>query len=122
MSAEEPDLLLALAVSGASRLIAQGEFTEPPSSVAAKRDWCLGGDPVLAWLDSDAVLTRQGPEHVVRTNVAYRSFAYWAEQNCFDRYGLPRINKFTQRIRGVQPDPYVRRSDGPVFQGMIVLP
>ena len=49
---EEPDLLLAFAVNGASRLIANGGFTELPSSRRALRDWIGLADPVLAWLEA----------------------------------------------------------------------
>ena len=75
---EESDLLLDWAVRGASRVIARQAFTEPSSSAEALRDWMLSSDPVLGWLDSEAVRFAMtvGPE--VRTKIAYSYFRQWA--------------------------------------------
>ena len=48
---EEPDLLLAWAVTGAARLIQNRDFGIPASCKATLSDWLYGSDPVLAWLD-----------------------------------------------------------------------
>lgn len=47
---EDPHLLLAWAVEGASRLIRNKVFSLPASSRRAMNDWLYGADPVLAWL------------------------------------------------------------------------
>ena len=51
IAGEEPDLLLAWAVTGAARLIKNRDFGIPASCKAALTDWLYGSDPVLAWLD-----------------------------------------------------------------------
>ncbi|MBL8658846.1 MAG: hypothetical protein JNM75_03715 [Rhodospirillales bacterium] len=119
---EEPDLLLAWAVRGAARLIQFRDFSIPASSKAALNDWLYGADSVLAWL-AECVETRPivDDEPKVRTSYAHRQFRAWAEATGFKRDTLPAINVFVQRIKanaaGIE---YRRRSDGPVFLGMVV--
>ena len=50
IASDEADHLLTWAVTGATRLIRQRNFTTPPSSKVALVDWILGAVPVLAWL------------------------------------------------------------------------
>ena len=52
VAAEETDLLLAFAVSGASRLLRQKAFTEPPSSQKELHEWFTSGDPVAAFVQA----------------------------------------------------------------------
>lgn len=119
---EEPDLLLAWAVRGAARLIQYRDFSIPASSKAALNDWLYGADPVLAWL-AECVETRPivDDEPKARTSYAHQQFRAWAEVAGFKRDTLPAINAFVQRIKanaaGIE---YRRRSDGPVFLGMVV--
>ena len=53
---EEPDLALDFFVQGARRLIRQNRFSEPPSSLQTEREWLIGTDPVLAWLEEEVVV------------------------------------------------------------------
>jgi putative DNA primase/helicase len=94
---EEPDLVLALAVSGAKRLLQQGSFTEPQSSKAALREWIYGADPVLAWLDQATVLASSAK---IRTMDAYTAFKKWAVAEGYRENSLPEINNFSTRIQG----------------------
>ena len=52
IAAEEPDLLLAWAVEGASRLIRQRNFAIPQSCHEELLEWVLSEDPVAAWVDA----------------------------------------------------------------------
>ena len=119
---EEPDLLLAWAVRGAARLIQYRDFSIPASSKAALNDWLYGADSVLAWL-AECTETRPivDDKPKVRTSYAHQQFRAWAEAAGFKRDTLPAINAFVQRIKanaaGIE---YRRRSDGPVFLGMVV--
>ncbi len=119
---EEPDLLLAWAVAGASRLIRQRLFTLPPSSKTAINDWLFGADPVLAWL-SEKVDIRpiREDEPKVRTSHAFEQFRVWALAEGFNDRTIPSINAFVQRItanaRGVE---YRRTREGRFFLGMVV--
>ncbi len=92
---EETDLLLALAVSGAKRLLQQGCFTEPQSSKEALRDWIYGADLVLAWLDLAAVLD---PSAKTRPSDAYSAFKAWAVAEGYKENALPAINNFSARV------------------------
>src|SRR5271165_1299945 len=104
---EEADILLTWAVAGASRLIRQRAFTIPPSSKAALRDWLLGADPVLAWLNSrveevdpkvpDADKAR------IKSKDAYADFVNWARYEGFRENTLPAISGFVQRLRANRP-------------------
>ena len=104
---EEADWLLTWAVAGASRLIRQRAFTIPPSSKAALRDWLLGADPVLAWLNSrveevdpkvpDADKAR------IKSKDAYADFVNWAGYEGFHENTLPAISGFVQRLRANRP-------------------
>lgn len=119
---EESDLLLGWAVRGAARLIQHRDFSIPASSKAALNDWLYGADPVLAWL-AECVETRPivDDEPKVRTNYAHHQFRAWAEAAGFKRDTLPAINAFVQRIKAnAAGTEYRRRSDGPVFLGMVV--
>jgi P4 family phage/plasmid primase-like protien len=97
---EEPDLLLAWAVAGASRLIRQRKFSIPPSCERALRDWLTETDPVLAWL-SQCVEVREvvGGQPAVATRAAYDSFHVWAIAQGFTKRSLPAHNGFSRRVR-----------------------
>jgi len=119
---EEPDLLLAWAVDGASRLIRQKSFTIPETSRTAMNDWLFGADPVLAWL-SERVRSRQivGQEPRVATRHAFERFREWAIAEGFSDRTLPSINAFVQRITANAPGiEYRRFRDGRFFLGMIL--
>jgi len=117
--AEEGDALLAFAVEGASRLLRQGQFTEPPSCRVALRDWLYGADPVIAWLDSCTEYA-QG----VRTQKkdAYEEFQRWAGEEGFNRHHLPSINNFVQRVLAQDGRiSSVRNKEGRLFVALRLL-
>jgi len=104
---EEADILLTWAVAGASRLIRQREFTIPPSSKIALRDWLLGADPVLAWIHGCVeVVDPESPDWKtakVKSARAYEAFSGWAQHQGFRENTLPAVNGFIQRIRANRP-------------------
>jgi P4 family phage/plasmid primase-like protien len=123
VAAEEPDLLLDWAVRGASRLIRQGGFTEPESCQSALRDWFLGVDPVLAWLESDQVSIGETDGPTLRTREAHNAFQRWAVSEGFSSRALPAINAFTQRVVGAGYGIDRRRfAAGPHFVGLTLTP
>ena len=117
---EEPHLLLAWAVDGASRLIRNKVFSLPASSRRAMNHWLYGADPVLAWLaeevDPQPIL---GNEPRVATRDAYERFRGWALAEGFSERTLPSINTFVQRTTanaaGIE---YHRTRQGHFFLGM----
>ena len=119
---EEPDLLLDWAVRGASRVIARQAFTEPSSSAEALRDWMLSSDPVLGWLDSEAVrFATNGRTPEVRTKIAYSYFRQWAIEEGYPQDRLPAVNGFSQRVLAATAEKGVtkkRTSEGAVFVGL----
>lgn len=119
---EESDLLLDWAVRGASRVIARQAFTEPSSSAEALRDWMLSSDPVLGWLDSEAVrFATNGRTPEVRTKIAYSYFRQWAIEEGYPQDRLPAVNGFSQRVLAATAEKGVtkkRTSEGAVFVGL----
>lgn len=117
IASEEADHLLAWAVTGATRLIRQRNFTTPPSSKVALVDWILGADPVLAWLD--ACVTADTSARNISTREAYENFSTWAITEGFHRDKLPAINGFVQRVLANAADVGSKRtSNGRVFLGL----
>ena len=93
---EEPDLALDFFVQGAGRLIRQGRFSEPPSSLFAEREWLVGTDPVLSWLEEAVVI--DGTAQPVLVRDAHRAFVNWAKEEGFSGETLPVASSFTQRV------------------------
>lgn len=96
---EEPDILLAWAVAGAQRLLAQGAFTEPASSEAALIEWVYGTDPVAAWLDCAVTVHPNRPDLAVVISHAYQHFKEWATKEGYASAYLPAVNTFSTRVR-----------------------
>jgi phage/plasmid-associated DNA primase len=93
---EEPDLLLAW------------DFTIPPSSDEALRNWLLGADPVVAWVNAGGVTvvdpeTSGWKEAKVKSGDAYRVFKMFAEREGFPMNKLPSVSSFVQRLRANCP-------------------
>jgi P4 family phage/plasmid primase-like protien len=95
---EEMDLLLDWTVGGAARLIKRGYFSEPSSCKQALREWILGADPVLAWLEEGVtiVIGEYAPEVTVAE--AFKHFSAWAIDQGYAEATLPRTNNFSQRV------------------------
>ena len=116
---EEPDLLLAWAVEGASRLIRQRNFTIPQSSKEALSDWLFSADSVQAWFQESVVLIQQNGEYPhIKTNYAYSHYKNWAETEGYRKEQILGINGFVQRMKTMEHIHYKRKMDGAIFIGM----
>jgi phage/plasmid-associated DNA primase len=122
IAAEEPDLVLALLVDGAQRVIRQGGFSAVPSCTEALNHWLHLSDPVLAWVHDCVTLSDdQADPPVVRTRDAYRKFRAYAEAEGHRPQLIPSNNAFTQRLRSALPKVGYRRvGSGPEFVGLII--
>lgn len=120
---EEMDCLLDWAVGGASRAIRDGRFSEPSSSAEALYDWIFSSDPVLAWLESDQVeYSRPGIPLEAKVSEAYGKFACWAVEEGYDKFKLPAVNVFSQRVLGAGKGVSKRRlSAGSRFLGLAAI-
>ena len=87
--------LLAFAVEGASRLLRQGRFTEVASCSTALRDWIVGTDPVSAWMEECVEYLANA---TTPNRTAYANFRDWAVDQGFDKFHLPAVNIFSQRV------------------------
>jgi P4 family phage/plasmid primase-like protien len=120
---EEMDQLLNWAVEGASRVLRNGRFGEPTSSVEALHDWISSSDPVLAWMESDQVeFSRPGLPLEAKVSEAYGKFVRWAVEEGYDRSKLPAVNVFSQRVLGAGRGVSKRRlSAGSRFIGLAAI-
>jgi phage/plasmid-associated DNA primase len=99
---EEPDLLLAFAVGGATRLIKQRDFTVPPSSDKGLQKWASGADPVLAWVVArvdPAAAPPPGQKVIgIKSSLAHSLFKQWALDAGYRLDTIPAVNGFVQRL------------------------
>jgi phage/plasmid-associated DNA primase len=99
---EEPDLLLAFAVEGASRLIRNRRFTTPPSSEDALAQWLQDADPVYAWVaarvDPWNKYQSQNKTPAYKTSHAHAMFREWALSNGFQEKSIPSLRQFPDRL------------------------
>jgi putative DNA primase/helicase len=107
---EEPDLVLDYLVQGASRLIRQGGFSCPASSLEAEREWLVDADPVLLWLEEEIRIDATAPPLLVGD--AYGAFTRWAVQSGFRHERLPTRSTFSQRVRAAEPSISSKRISG----------
>ncbi len=119
---EEPDILLAWAVEGASRLIQNRNFSVPASCQVALAEWLLSEDPVLAWIEACVeVRPVQNAAPALTTRDAYNRFMEWAAAEGFKPDNLPEITGFVQRVvaraAGAR---YKRTNKGRFFAGLVV--
>ena len=117
---KETDLLLDYLVQGASRLIRQGGFSTPESSLDAERDWLVDADPVLLWLDDEVRIDAMAAPLLV--GEAYKDFTHWAAQLGFRNDRLPIANTFSQRLRAAEPSITVKRISGKRYLVGLRLP
>jgi phage/plasmid-associated DNA primase len=121
---EEPDLVLAWTIGGATRLIKQREFTEPASSAAAMREW-LHSDSVIAWATArveprDLALGEKPPG--IKSSYAHNLFRQWALSEGYKEGDIPGVNGFTQRLQAVDSRIKVKhRSSGNWLIGLKIL-
>lgn len=118
---KEPDLLLAWAIAGASRLLRRSAFPDLGSSREAIAEWVLCSDPVGGWLhDRDEVDVTGSASHVVHSKAAYGKFRLWAHSEGLAPAHIPAKAQFTLRVgsSGVAGLSTARRANGHVFVGM----
>jgi putative DNA primase/helicase len=118
---EEPDVLLAWVVAGASRLIRQRDFTIPPSSKVALYDWLFTSDAVLAW--TEARVEKRDPNRGgYKSGYAYNRFQRWALDNGYRNTRIPAVNGFVQRLRANLPFIVLKHTNsGNWVQGFEIL-
>lgn len=85
------------ALAGASRLLANGRYTVPASSVRALEAWRQEADPVRQFA-TEALAKLKPDEKGTLATAAYGAYRTWAKEN-----GMPAIasNKFGARLRGM---------------------
>ncbi|MEZ5961714.1 MAG: bifunctional DNA primase/polymerase [Hyphomonadaceae bacterium] len=96
IGAEEVDVLLAWAIDGARRVLAQGRYSDSQECEEALRAWANAADPVAAWLN-DPEETELVDCACTRTKAAYVAFRAWAETEGYVQ--IPPHGAFTQRIQ-----------------------
>lgn len=96
---DEYDLFLAWAIEGASRLIRNGKFTLPKSSIEALEKWTRDADPVRAWIEARVRPTSDPKRDVgyTRTEI-FQLFQDWAVQNGHRKDRLPKSAEFIDRL------------------------
>lgn len=77
IAAEMPGVL-AWAVEGARRLLEQGDYTTPRSSIEAVQDWKNSCDPFGQWLDERIAPTRHSHEKA-KSSVLFQDWKAWSE-------------------------------------------
>jgi P4 family phage/plasmid primase-like protien len=92
---DEMPLVLSFVVDGAARLLRQGKFTEPDSSVDLLLKWARETDTVLGWLDERVVQAEK--EARLQTSIAYNDYDKWVRAS-----GRKPVSqrKFSQRMEG----------------------
>ena len=116
IAAEEPDLLLAFAVWGASDLIRSGNFIIPPSSQDALTKWSGAADPVLAWardcIEPDTVPLPGTKVFGFKSGYVHGLFRQWALAAGYRPEMIPAVNGFVQRLQAAVPSVQTRHTRG----------
>lgn len=115
----ELGLLLSFAVAGAARLKKNGEYTIPPSSEEALREWLLF-DAFYEWIDVRTAVTSTPLGSWSRTSELFSSFKEWAINSGYDMKFLPHISSFAQRLRSLDGVDLKRVSDGTQVVGLVL--
>jgi P4 family phage/plasmid primase-like protien len=120
----ESDLLLGWAVEGASRLIQQGRYTEPTSSIEELTKWTRDTDPVRGWIALRVLASET--EEVADVGgytkpMLYTSFLEWAEENGYRKDRLPGRPEFLDRLAEDFPSVRDRKADSRRVRGITVL-
>ena len=117
---QEADLLLEMAVEGASRLIRNRDFTVPESSAELLTRWTLSADPVRAWAAERLEVT--AGESRIAAATLYHDFVQWAEASGLKTEFLPNALAFGRRLQGVRPELSHHRSDGSYYRNAQLRP
>jgi putative DNA primase/helicase len=125
IAAEETDLLLAFAVAGASRLLRQKGFTEPPSSIAELHEWFTSGDPVAAFVQAKVRERNPGDylpgtkDHGIASGAVFAEFERWAKTAGY-RMSMS-VTGFVPRLRALAPVRISHGSAGNYLRGLILV-
>ena len=89
--------IVAWMLAGAQRVIEQGRYTEPASSVAAVSDWKRGADPIALFVEER---TRKARTDAERTpaKALFTAYVEWAEAN---RFKVMSVTSFGLRMRAI---------------------
>jgi putative DNA primase/helicase len=119
--AKEYSLLLSWAIEGAARVIRNGGFTIPASSVAALNRWTADADVVKAWIEERVRVSSDGTAHIgyIRRD-AYCLFEEWALANHHRKDRLPSLTEFVDRLAEVFPS-CKRKSGSRRLRGITIL-
>jgi P4 family phage/plasmid primase-like protien len=118
----EYSLLLNWAIAGASRRIAQKDFTIPDSSADTLEEWVRDTDSVRAWVRDRVKLDeKERPSWPgYKPSDAMDQFYMWAVERHYDKYRLPKLSEFTQRMIEMFPS-CKRTKDSSRFRGITIL-
>jgi phage/plasmid-associated DNA primase len=106
IAVEEPDLLLAFAIGGASYLIKAGNFIVPSSSQQGLEKWSGSADPVIAWVSAclEAVPISPGQKIIGhKSGAVHAKFKDWAVAEGYRADSIPAVNGFVQRLQAALP-------------------
>jgi hypothetical protein len=101
IASQEPDLLLAWALDGASRLVARGDYAISTDGEADLNDWANEADIARAWFAECCSTNRVHPDHWVSCADAYEHFVMWAEARKH-RHAMLSKRGFIARIRDIR--------------------
>jgi phage/plasmid-associated DNA primase len=126
IAAEEPDLLLAFAVWGASDLIQAGNFIIPATSQEALTKWSGAADPVIAWanacVEPDAVPLPGTKVYGFKSGYVQGLFRQWALAAGYRPESIPAVNGFVQRLQAAVPSVQTRHTvSGNVLVGLKII-
>jgi P4 family phage/plasmid primase-like protien len=120
---DEYDLLLSWAIEGASRLIRNGKFTLPKSSIEALEKWTRDTDPVRAWIEARVRPTANPKQDTGYTRTAlFQLFETWAVENGHRKDRLPKCPEFIDRLAEDFPIVLHRSEQDRKVRGITVLP
>lgn len=118
----ETDALLAMAVTGAQRVLQRGGFTEVPSGKARMAEWIVMSDVVAAFFEDETAVVLTGRrENRVTSKQAYKAFSQWTKGEGIPEVRRPTHGQFTARVKELgRPELHVTRTgkSGTCFYGM----
>jgi phage/plasmid-associated DNA primase len=115
----EADIFLDFAVEGARRLIAQGGFTIPESSVKKLEEWASEADPVRGFAKECVKTTEY--QSVVSVGELYRTFVAWAAEAGYKREFLPSAKSFGRQFRAIDPRFQYDRANGSIYRNLRIV-
>ena len=99
---QEGDLVFAIILTAAKRLLARRRFEVPPSSRGVLHEWIQFADPISAWLeDEEAVAVTGNASDRPSTQELYAGFCAWAQYEGLPKIQLPQRRIFTSRLKAM---------------------